>query len=230
MPVSVHLDFIAPNQIPDLTKLHILEGPSKDGPFNEIEIVNGVGAQGAYLSSYTTELATNKTDWFVIQWEDAKGAVTPLSAAVQGGTQSLVAEIVSRMLLREPTLDEAIALQEAEAAVSDYYNTIDPYSIDPSTVSPRIKSGLTNYALARSYITKAITQADRKQWVAGLVSLNTASGSAITPDVVKALLDLANRDLGRSMSFKLVLKEIEVAGGFTQIVAQDISRSIIEVT
>jgi hypothetical protein len=226
---SVFLDFIAPNGTPDLTKLHIFESPSKDGAYTLIETVTAIGTQGNYISSYTTDDATSATDWFVIQWEDSKGAKTPFSAAVQGGTRSLVSEIVARMLLRDSALNEAIAVQEAEAAVSDYFNILDPYSIDPSTVSPRILSGLMNLALARTYISRVITTSDKSKWVAGLVSLDTSSGQGLTAASVKALIDLANRDLGRSFSIKLLLEEIEVAGGFRQIVGWDITRSIIEV-
>lgn len=229
MPVPVFLDFIPPNNIPDLTKLHIYEAPVKDGPFTEIEVVTAIGTQGSYLSSYTTELAASLTDWFVIQWEDSHGSLTPFSAAVQGGTRSLPAEILSRMMLRDAGINEAIGLQEAEAAISDYYGVTDPYTIDPATVSPKILSGLTNLALARTYITRAITSSEKKKWVAGLVSLDTSSGTGLSADSVKALIALANADLGRNYSVILLLDEIEVAGGYQQIVAVDLSRSLIEV-
>jgi hypothetical protein len=230
MPVPVFLDFIPPNDIPDLTELHILEGPTVSGPFSEIEVVTSIGTAGNYISSHTTPNALSNTDWFVIQWKNAAGVFTPTSAAVKGGTRSLVAEIVSRAMLRDATINEEVAVQEAEAAISDYYNTIDPYSINVLTVSPKIKSGLTNLTLARSYITKAITTSNKNKWVAGLVSLDNSSGSAgISTQTVQALIDLANKDLGRSLSFKLLLEEVEVAGGFKQIVAADLSRTIIEI-
>lgn len=230
MPASVYLDFVAPNEIPNLTKLHIYEAAAKDGPYSEIEVVTPVGTQGAYISSYTTNLATSVTDWFAVQWEDSKGALTALSDGVKGGTQSLVAEIVSRMLLRDSSLNEQIAVQEAEAAVSDYYSVVDPYTVDPSGVSAKILSGLTNLALARTYITKAITSSSKNKWVAGLVSLDTSSGSTVDANTVEALLKMANNDLGVNFSAILLIEEIEVAGGYTQqIVAADLSRSIIEV-
>lgn len=229
MPVPVFIDFIAPNEMPNLVKLHIFEAAAKTGPFTEIETLTSIGVQGSYISSYTTALATSKTDWFAIQWEDDKGALTPMSAAVQGGIRSLVAEITSRIMLRDSSVNEEVAVQEAEAVVADYFGVLDPYSVDPATVSPKIKSGLSNLALARSYITKAITSSQSNKWVAGLVSLDSSSGKGVTTDVVKSLIELANYDLGRNFSIVLMLKELEVAGGNKQIVAADLSRSIIEV-
>lgn len=234
MAVSVYLDFIPPNQIPNLAKLHIFESADQNGTFDEIEVVTPVGSTGNYITSYTTDKATSASNWFTIQWEDDKGALTDMSDPVQGGTRTLVYEIVQRVLLREPNLSEEIVVQEAEAAISDYYGVIDPYSIDPSTVSPKILSGLTNLTLARTYISRTIsaTATEGTKWVAGLVSLDTTSGSSKSADPVdrvKALLALANHDLGRNYTVIMLLEEIEVAGGYQQVVAQDLSRSIIEV-
>lgn len=233
MAASVFLDFIAPNEIPDLVSLHIFESSVPEGPFNEIEEVTAIGAQGSYITSYTTDMAVAVTDWFTIQWENSKGALTDMSAPVQGGAQSLVAEIVSRVLLRDSSLNEAIVAQEAEVAVSEFFKTQDPLSIPLQGVPLKTLSGLTYYTMARSYISKAVevTSVSGGKWIAGLVSLDTSSSSTKTSywDNIAQLLKAANLELGRSYSVILLLKEIQVAGGYSQIVAEDLSRTIIEV-
>lgn len=232
---SVFLDFVPPNDIPNLVSLYILEATTKDGPFNEIEEVTEIGTSGNYITTYTTENATSKTNWFAIFWEDDKGAQTPYSAAVQGGTRTLVAEIVSRVLLRDPSINEAIATQEAEAAISDYYGVLDPYSIDPETVPPNVISGMTYYTMARCYISSAVSTSTAAtaggKWVAGLVSLDTSSSSKATSiwDNIENLLRVANRELGRSYSIVALMEEITVAGGYRRVVGADLSRLIIEV-
>jgi hypothetical protein len=233
MAASVYLDFIAPNEIPDLVALHIFEAANSAGPFNEIEVVTAIGTQGSYITSYTTDKALATTDWFTIQWRNSKGALTDMSMPVQGGSQSLVAEIVSRALLRDPSLNEAIVAQEAEIAVSEYYGTQDPLSIPVQGVPLKTLSGLTYFTMARSYVAKAssTTTTAGGKWVAGLVSLDTSSSSKTTNawDNIEALLRIANRELGRSYSVILLLEEIEVAGRYKQLVAADLSRNIIEV-
>jgi hypothetical protein len=226
---SVHLTFTPPARA-GFTKLYILEGPSVNGPFNQIETVTPIGAFPDYIREYSTDQALNVYDWFAIQWEDSKGVQTDVSSAVRGGSTTLVGQVVQRMLLRDPTLDEIIAQQEAEAAVADYYNVTDPYTISAEGVSPMILSGLTNLALVRSYLTRVITSSTAgSSWTAGIVAMKDSTGGTQSLDSLKALLDMANRDLGKSLSLKFLMAEIEVAGGFKQIVAVDLSRTIVEI-
>lgn len=225
---SVRLDFVRP-EIQGLVKLHIYEAAVKEGPFDSIEEVAAIGAYPNYISYYTTNLAASADDWFTIAWEDDKGALTPMSVPVQGGTTSVIAQLVNRMLLRDPSLNETIAAQEAEAAVSWYFNVADPYTIDPATITARVMSGLTNLALARSYMTRAITSSQANKWSAGIVSMDTSTGQQVTAQTVKQLLDLAAQDLGKSLSYVLLLKEISVAGGFKRVTGVDLTRSILEI-
>src|SRR3954468_12144865 len=153
---SVALRFIPPNAR-DLLRLHVWESPTQGGVFTKIDTTTEIGVYPTWIDSYTTALATSKSDWFSIQWEDAKGALSELTAPMKGDTSSLVGILVDRMLLRDPTLNEIIAAEEAEAVISGYFNVLDPYSIDAATVSPKILSGLTNLALARAYLTSLIT-------------------------------------------------------------------------
>jgi hypothetical protein len=228
---SVPLDFLPPTAS-DIVALLIYEGPAVEGPFQQIERVTAVGTYPNYITRYTTDAAANASNWFAIAWENADGLITPLSASLQGGSTTLVQTLIDRVLLRDPSLNEVIVAQEAEAAISEFFMVDDPYTVDPK-VAPRILSGLTYFTMARAYVAKASTTAATAggKWVAGLVSLDTSSSSKTTNvwDNIEALLRIANRELGRSYSVILLLEEIEVAGRYKQLVAADLSRNIIEV-
>jgi hypothetical protein len=225
---SVHLDFIPP-AIPDVDRLIIYESDSPNGVFSEIETVTPVGTYPDYISEYTTENATSAVGWFAVAWADSKDFVTTLSAPIQGGTETLVGKIVSMMMLRDPNINEGVAFQEAQAAVSKYFAVTDPMVLSSEGISPNILSGLTNLALVRTYISQVITgTASADSWTAGIVSMTSSSGSTKTLDSLKTLLAMANQDLGLNYSIKFLLKEIEVGGGYTQVAAVDLSRSIFE--
>src|SRR5262245_46554390 len=125
---SVRLDFTPP-MLPDVTELHIEEAPTQDGTFAEIEVVTAVGTYPNYISNYTTTFATDNNYWFRIRWETSQGVSTPYSLALQGGTKTLVQEIVDRTLLRNPTLNEIIVTQEAQAVISESFPGQDPNTI-----------------------------------------------------------------------------------------------------
>lgn len=228
---SVRLDFVRPS-VPGLAQLKIYEATSKEGEFTSIESVTAIGTYPDYISYYTTESATSKTNWFAIEWVDTDGASSGLSAAIQGGTESLVGEITSRVLLRDPTIDEMVATQEAEAVVSSYFSVMNPYTVDPDEASPTVMSGLTLLALALSqlYIT-ATSTGDVQKFTAGLIAMDKGSSSTTQRKIadIEALIKLANKMLGQNYSVIAQLEEIEVAGGYTQLVAVDLTRAIIEV-
>lgn len=224
---SVPLRFIPPIE-DNYESLLIYEAPAKDGPFTLIETVPA-GTYPNYIDHYTTTHATSATDWFAIEWVDVDGGKTDLSSPLQGGTESLTGVLVSRMLLRDPSLNENIAAQEAEAAICDYYGVFDPNTIDPETVSPKILSGLTALALAWSYVITTSVSSSAQKWVAGLISLDLGSSATKSTANIDALMKQANSLLQRNYSRIMRLKEIEVAGGYTQIVAVDLSRTIVEI-
>lgn len=224
---TVTLDFIPPSD-PDIVALRIYESIAQDGPYGQIERVTAVGVTPDYITRYVTTVAVNGADWFAIAWENSAGQISELSAGVKGGTSTLVGIIVQRMLLRDPSLDEAIAAQEAEAAISDYYGVVDTTTIDSTTVSPKILSGLTNLALARSYITKQITSSQANKWSAGIVSMDQSSSTTKSAETVKALIELANHDLGRGYSVVLLMKEISIAGGYGRLVGVDLTRTTVD--
>jgi hypothetical protein len=148
---------------------------------------------------------------------------------VQGGTSSVVAQVVDRMMLRDPTLNENIAVQEAEAVISFYFNVLDPYTVDPATVTPSQLSGLTMLALARCYVVNMLTVGQTQSYTAGLIQQNTGSVTKQQGNI-DGLITMANRLLGISTSFVALIEEIAVAGGdYKKLVAVDLSRTIIEV-
>jgi hypothetical protein len=229
MAVSVYLNFTRPIE-PDIARMRIYEAPVKAGPFNVIEEVTAVGTYPNYISDYTTNAAVSVADWFAIQWVNLKGAESDLSAPIQGNTTSLIGEIVQRVLLRDSSLDEVIATQEAEAVVAEYFNVVDPYSVLP-TVSPKILRGLTNMTLVRTYLSSIITSTGAgsgEKWSAGIVSMDTSVSSTKQLNDMQALLKMANDDLGLNQSIVLLIKEIEVAGGYKRLQGVDLTRSIYE--
>jgi hypothetical protein len=222
--VPVHLDFIPPN-VPDLAKLYIYEAPSQNGSYALIETVTDIGSYGNYLSEYTTIHAASKTDWFAIEWEDIKGASLGMSQGVQGGVESLVSEIVDRVLLRDPNINEEIAAQEAEAVVETFFNTTDPLSLVASDATARQLSGLTLLTLVRSKLT-SISQGSSTGYTAGLVSQSGATTTSL-PDL-KALINEANILLGTSFSVILQMKDNEIAGGAVCVGIPDQSRLLVD--
>lgn len=226
MAVSVPLDFTPPEE-PNIVALRIYESPAKDGGFDQIERTTEVGVYPNYITRYTTQVAGALNDWFAIQWEDAQGALSPLSSPVQGGTETLVNKITSMVMLRDPFVNENIAAQEAEAAIEDFFN-VDPYTVDFATVTYRQLSGITLLALARVYLMVLYaTDSAVSGYTAGLVQ--QTNKSTRTLDGVKKLIDESNSLLGRSYSFVALMEELEIAGGFKRLVAADVTRGIIEI-
>lgn len=224
--VSVPLNFLPP-QDENIVALRIHEAPTVGGPFLQIERTLAVGAYPDYIDHYTTDQATSVTDWFAIQWEDSKGALSALSVPVQGGTETLVHKITERVLLRDGTVNETVASQEAEAVIEDYFQA-DPYSIDPTTVSYTVLSGLVLLTLARSYLMVLYASSSGKKFTAGLISLDTTTAAKRSLTDIEKFINAANTALGRTYSAVLLMKEIEVGGGLRQLVDVDESRLIIE--
>lgn len=228
MAVSVHLDFVPPNDLPDLTKLHIYEGPTVDGPFAEIEVVNApnIGVAPNYISQYTTALATSASDWFTVAWEDSKGALTDQAEPQQGTAMGVPYEIVRRVLLRDPSANEEVAFEEAQAVVEEIYGNINP---DPALVTAKKMSGMTILTMARIQLGNLIrTSTSTSSWSAGLVSMKSGD-STQSISGIKELLVEASKMLGLRMSVVAQMALPEIAGGMATIVMADISRLQIDV-
>ena len=175
MAESVALEFLPPTD-EGIVKLTIFEAPAALGPFLSIEEVTEVGSYPTYINNYTTDLATSKTNWFAIQWEDSKGAVSPMSSAVQGGMSTLAGEIVDRVMLRDPNLNQNVVMQEALAVIELYFKQ-DPMTIPLSEASYAELSGLTLLTMARCYIVSTATQTSTEDYTSGLVSQKSGTAS-----------------------------------------------------
>jgi hypothetical protein len=206
----VRLDFVPPSQT-GIVALIIEEASAKDGPFTQIERTTAVGLYPNYITYYTTTVALDAQDWFRIRWEDQDGIFSAYSEPLKGGTKTLVQEIVDRVLLREPALDERIVTQEAQAVVAEVMGTDDPNSILVEEATPVQLRGMTNLTLARSLVASyfTMTAGSSSKWVAGLVSLQSGTSSADFDKAIEALVKSANNDLGMGYSVILLM-----AGGY----------------
>lgn len=210
---SAHLEFVPPNR-DGFIKLLIFEAPSINGTLVKIETVTDIGTYPSYIGEYTTALATSKTNFFAIQWEDAKGAQTEISARIMGGTESLAGQIVERVLERDRSLDKNVVLQEAEGAIQWYYGEgKDPYDLVTAGApmpSYRILNGLAYLTMARIKIVElAMLTGEQNNISIGLVSLRTSTqGSRSSQNYVQGLLDLANDALGLNVSLVLQIDSV----------------------
>jgi hypothetical protein len=229
MPTPVRLDFTPPSQ-PDMASLHVEEGPTATGPFAEIEEITAIGTYPNYISFVTVD-ANNPNDWFRIRWENIDGALGPYSLPIQGGTTTLVQEIVNRVMLRAPGSNEIIVTQTAEWAVSYVMGTDNPY--DPTlTATYSQLEGMTLLTLAGVQVSTITSSASAgESYSAGLVSQKSSSSSSSTSnitDLIDWLLEQANKLLGISMTYVMLLEEIDPTGiGARTGIEEDVSRGII---
>lgn len=206
---TVILDFVPPHT-PGWTKLRIYEASEKEGPFNQIEEVTAVGSFPNYITRYETTLASSKNNWFQIEWESAAGSTTDRSEPVKGGDLSLVAIIMDRVMLRDPSLDEEIVKQSVEFAIEAALGQ-DPYAASAAQ-SYRILEGLTLLALARASISSLATTSTDESYTAGLVSQRSGSGKVTSADLIKQLLAEANNLLGVATSIVMLLEDFDPTG------------------
>jgi len=224
---SVELQFLPPDT-EDITTLHVEESSAQGGPFVEIQTFPA-GTYPDYITSAVVNNATSAQDWFRIRWQDAAGGYTPYSDPVQGGTTTVVSQVVDRVILRDPAIDTLVAYQEAEAVVAWYFGVADPYDVDPSQATPQILSGLTMMTLARCYVINLISSGTTVKWQAGLVSMDHSSSTKQAWDAIERMIDFANRELGRNYSAVLMLEEITVGGQYKQLKSWDVSRLLVEI-
>jgi len=203
---SVPLTFVAPD-IEDLVALLIYEAPEQDGPFALIETVEDVGVYPGYIDNYTTDQATSTSDWFAIRWQDAKGAESPLSVPIRGGTTTVVASLIRRTRERNAGLDTRVIQQEAEAATERYFGQ-DPYTVDLADVSYRVLNGLVYLVLARC-LTVQQSQGSADRVTIGLTTIASQSGATVSQKAIDELLALARGELGIDQSVVLQLTAIE---------------------
>lgn len=209
MAQDITLRFIPPND-PDVGALCVYEAPASIGPWVQIERTTLIGTYPDWIDYYVCKLATDKTDWFAIAWEDTSGAVGVMSTAIRGGTQTLVGHVMNRVLQRDRKLDDNEVRQEAEGAIEFYFHE-DPYTQDldnlPSGQKYQILNGLTYLTMARVYLLEETRASEVQSATMGLVSFRSNAGTAKTKDIDK-LIDMANRTLGINTSVVLQLEDI----------------------
>ncbi len=233
MPVSVRLDFM-PSTLPDVASLHIEEAPDQAGPFTEIEMVTTVGSYPNYISYYTTQNATSLSDWFRIRWQTVDGVFTPYSGVLQGGSKTVVQEVVDRVLIRNPSMNEIIVTQEAQAVISNYFNVADPDSILVQSATPVEIRGMTNMTLARSLVATYLAAGGTVSgYTAGLVSLKSGATGADPTKAIEALLKLAAEDLNLgNYSYILLLSDVadgsSYCGSSGQLHGVDLTRTVVD--
>lgn len=226
---DVRLDFVPPD-LPDLTKLIIYESSIKEGTYAPIEEVTAVGAYPDYISYYTTENATQKNYWFAIEWEDSKGAQFGMSQPLQGGTNTLVGEISLRVLQRDPSADEKVVVQEAQAAVQTVFKVADPMSLSVGDATAKQLSGLVLLTMARVSLTTLIASSQSQSYTAGLVSQKTSQGAGADRELIAYLLKEASTILGMSFSVVMLLEDIDPTGlGSVSVLGIDQSRLLLSI-
>jgi hypothetical protein len=220
---SVYLDFVPPDR-PGIVSLKIWEAAVKTGPYTVIETV-AAGTYPNYITRHSTDDAASANNWFKISWVDDAGVESPISEAIQGGTTTLVGEIVARVMLRDPSIDENVAYQESLAAIEEYFKA-DPTTVALADASYAVRSGLTLLTMARSYIFSSVTESTSDDYTAGLVQQK--GGTSKTKIDLDSLIAWANRFLGTNFSTIMLMEEIEIAGGLAGEVTMDQTRLIVE--
>lgn len=193
---SVPLEFTAPAQN-DIVALRIYESDAQLGPFVQIERVTAIGSYPGYITSYTSSLGTGGVKWYTIAWEDSAGGLSDQSNPTRLGTQTVPGEIADRVLQRDINMDRSIAVQEAEAALEQYFGA-DPYELTISDMTYRQLRGFTNYVLATMLLQRIVKGGGTAEQVTvGLVTLKSSSGgTSFSTREAQSLIDRANDDLG----------------------------------
>ena len=220
---SVRLDFVPPTD-PDLVELRIYEAEDKDGPYSLIESISAIGEYPNYLSTYTTAMATAQDYWFAIDWFDAKGGNYGMSEGIQGGFQTLLGEIVQRVMIRDPSINENIVYDEAEAVLEGFLPAgTDVQNAHVDETNARERSGLTLLTQARCYLFDL--SEGKTKYTVGLVSQETGDSRSLKS--VQEMLRMAESMMGLSYSTILQMASIEI-GANGQIIGIDRTRLLIE--
>jgi hypothetical protein len=200
---KVTLHFLPPGD-DDIVKLHVMESPTKDGVFAEVDTTEEIGTYPNYISHYTTALANTEDDWFSIVWENAAGDVSDLLTPIKGGTETLLSRIVRRVIERDPAVSPNIAAQESEVVI---YETLGSLDVPVEEVTPPQMSGMTYLTLARVYISDIVQTTQSESYTAGLVQQKTSSGQSAVASVDQ-LIELANKDLGLNVSVVMLMESV----------------------
>jgi hypothetical protein len=228
---SISLNFRPPTE-PGIDLLHIYEAPASAGPWTLIETVDlsPTYPYPDYLTRYTTSLATSENSWFSIEWEDSKGARSGMSAPIQGGTENLVSVLTERVILRDSSLAENVAAQEAETVIEEFFPGRVVREVQPEEATFKMLSGMTLIVMARTYIQTLLSGASTSEdFTAGLVSMKSSSGVKRDLKTIMDLLKTANTILGLSYSVKLLMEEAVIGGKYRQLHGVDLTRLLLEI-
>jgi hypothetical protein len=221
---AVRLDFVPPAD-PDLVELRIYEAAAKEGPYTLIESVTAIGEFPGYISTYTTALASSEDDWFAVDWYDAKGGNYGISEGIKGGVQTLLGEIVQRVMIRDPTINENVIYDEAEAVLEGFLPAgTDVQDAQIETTNARERSGLTLLTQARCYLYD-LSEGGQKYTV-GLVSQEIKDARSLQS--VKEMLRMAENMMGLSYTTILQMATLEIGESNGQLMGIDRTRLLIE--
>ena len=132
------------------------------------------------------------------------------------------------MILRNPSLNEIIVTQEAQAVVSQVFSTQDPNSMQVEDATYVQLRGMVNMTLARSLIATFLASGGSvAKYTAGLVSLQSGTTGTDPTKAIEALLASANNDLNLNYSVILLMSEID-CGVKQERIAIDLTRTTID--
>lgn len=193
---SVPLEFTAPAQ-DNLVALRIYEAASALGPFVQIERVTAIGTYPNWITNYNSANGSGGEQWYTIAWEDEDGGLSEQSNPVKIGTQTVPGEIADRVTQRDSTLNRTVAVQEAEAALNQYFG-VDPYTLTLADVTYRQLRGFTNYVLAVMLLQRIVQGGGTAdQITVGLVTLKSSTGGGtLSVREAQNLINQASNDLG----------------------------------
>lgn len=207
---SVHLDFVPPD-IEGMDHILIFESASSLGPWTEIDSVIDVGIYPNYISSYSTSEATLDNGWYAIEWYDYANTPGGLSNPIRFGTETIIGDLIKRVMRRDPELDEIVVAQEAESVMEWWFNK-DPNLVTreddfPATRFYQTMNGLMYLVMSRVMLAKMLQSSDIQQAAIGLVTFKADAGSVRKQDIDE-LVALANKELRIRTSAILQLESL----------------------
>lgn len=222
---SQYLFFKEPD-IEGLTTLYVEESADGLDPFVEIDHTDDIGTYPDYITSFTTDQAADPTHFFRIRWGNGDGYFTEYSLPMQGRSNTVIGQIVKRVIERDFDFgfDVSVIAQEAEVAISTKFGAdTDPY--DPTlTVTAKEMAGLVYLTIARAYAFQIMKEGSEGNYTAGLVSQRSDTGKT-RMDQVDWFVREANKLLGLNVSAVMLLEDCDPIGiGVTSAIDYDQSR------
>lgn len=225
-PQAFEIKFVPPDD-DNIETAKIYTSPDKTGPWTISHVIetDEIGVYPDYIDKYT--IISEPGLWVTVSFVTGTGVESPKANPLLLGTDTVIGELIDRILRRDSTLNENVVKEVAEATLEKFFNK-DPYEVMPAQLTYKRYYGLTMLALASIYRIRENTSTQPTSWTAGLVSLNTAKGGSPGADI-EALEKEAAKWLGLSGSRIAQMAKVEIASGLSEIVCRDLSRLMIEV-